>query len=299
MLDLGFLPDVEKLIGKTPPFRQTMLFSATMRGEVIALARTHMRHPVNIRAESSADGQRVPQYHGTVRLPGTRPGQAGVHRPHPAGREPRAHAHLHAHQTAGPAGRRGHDGPRLPGRATARRHGAGGPGEGAQALPRRHRADPGRDGRGGARDRRRGRHPRDQLHLPRRREELRPPHRPDRTRRRVGDRHHVRRLGRPDPLEDHQQGPRAAVRRARRDLLDESPPLPRPRHPVGGQGSGRSPPRSRRGSSSRIARPGTARATRGGLRRSAVGSVVAPNWSPTLQRPRRRSPSGRPRRSSR
>ena len=60
MLDLGFLPDVEKLISKTPLFRQTMLFSATMRGEVITLARTHMRHPVNIRAESSTDGQMVP-----------------------------------------------------------------------------------------------------------------------------------------------------------------------------------------------------------------------------------------------
>lgn len=60
MLNLGFLPDVEKLIGLTPPFRQTMLFSATMAGEVVALARTHMRHPVNVRAESSTDGQMVP-----------------------------------------------------------------------------------------------------------------------------------------------------------------------------------------------------------------------------------------------
>ena len=60
MLDLGFLPDVEKLISKTPLFRQTMLFSATMRGEVVSLARTHMRHPVNIRAESSGESQMVP-----------------------------------------------------------------------------------------------------------------------------------------------------------------------------------------------------------------------------------------------
>jgi superfamily II DNA/RNA helicase len=60
MLDLGFLPDVEKLIARTPAFRQTMLFSATMRGEVVALARTHMRHPVNIRAESSSEAQTVP-----------------------------------------------------------------------------------------------------------------------------------------------------------------------------------------------------------------------------------------------
>ena len=60
MLDLGFLPDVERLIGKTPELRQTMLFSATMRGEVVALARTHMRHPVNIRAESATDSEIVP-----------------------------------------------------------------------------------------------------------------------------------------------------------------------------------------------------------------------------------------------
>jgi superfamily II DNA/RNA helicase len=60
MLDLGFLPDVERLIAKTPELRQTMLFSATMRGEVVTLARTHMRHPVNIRAESSTDTVTVP-----------------------------------------------------------------------------------------------------------------------------------------------------------------------------------------------------------------------------------------------
>ncbi len=60
MLDLGFLPDVERLISKTPELRQTMLFSATMRGEVVTLARTHMRHPINVRAESSTDTQTVP-----------------------------------------------------------------------------------------------------------------------------------------------------------------------------------------------------------------------------------------------
>src|SRR4051812_45443560 len=60
MLDLGFLPDVEKLIAKTPPIRQTMLFSATMPGAIVTLARTHMRHPVNIRAESSYEQATVP-----------------------------------------------------------------------------------------------------------------------------------------------------------------------------------------------------------------------------------------------
>jgi superfamily II DNA/RNA helicase len=51
MLDLGFLPDVERLLRLTPESRQTMLFSATMPGEVVTLARRHMRRPTNIRAE--------------------------------------------------------------------------------------------------------------------------------------------------------------------------------------------------------------------------------------------------------
>ena len=60
MLDLGFLPDVERLLAQTPETRQTMLFSATMPAAIVSLARTHMRHPMNIRAESAADEQTVP-----------------------------------------------------------------------------------------------------------------------------------------------------------------------------------------------------------------------------------------------
>ena len=51
MLDLGFLPDVERIVRRTPAQRQTMLFSATMPGDVVTLARRHMRQPTNIRAE--------------------------------------------------------------------------------------------------------------------------------------------------------------------------------------------------------------------------------------------------------
>ena len=50
MLDLGFLPDVEKLLALTPGSRQTMLFSATMPGAVVALARRYMSQPTHIRA---------------------------------------------------------------------------------------------------------------------------------------------------------------------------------------------------------------------------------------------------------
>ena len=52
MLDLGFLPDVERILQLTPADRQTMLFSATMPGEVVTLARRHLRRPTHVRAET-------------------------------------------------------------------------------------------------------------------------------------------------------------------------------------------------------------------------------------------------------
>lgn len=55
MLDLGFLPDVEKIINFLPAKRQTMLFSATMPGAVIGLARRYMSQPTHIRATSPDD----------------------------------------------------------------------------------------------------------------------------------------------------------------------------------------------------------------------------------------------------
>ncbi|GAB3054874.1 DEAD/DEAH box helicase [Sediminivirga luteola] len=55
MLDLGFLPDVEKIIAAVPPVRQTMLFSATMPGAVITLARRYMTQPTHIRAAEPDD----------------------------------------------------------------------------------------------------------------------------------------------------------------------------------------------------------------------------------------------------
>jgi superfamily II DNA/RNA helicase len=55
MLALGFLPDVEKIINFLPARRQTMLFSATMPGAVIGLARRYMTQPTHIRATSPDD----------------------------------------------------------------------------------------------------------------------------------------------------------------------------------------------------------------------------------------------------
>lgn len=55
MLDLGFLEDVETIMSATPASRHTMLFSATMPGPVVAMARRFMTRPTHIRAQDPTD----------------------------------------------------------------------------------------------------------------------------------------------------------------------------------------------------------------------------------------------------
>lgn len=58
MLDMGFIPDVEKIAAKLPAMRQTLLFSATMLPEIKALAKKFMKFPVEVRVDpamSTAD----------------------------------------------------------------------------------------------------------------------------------------------------------------------------------------------------------------------------------------------------
>ncbi|HWL00772.1 MAG TPA: DEAD/DEAH box helicase, partial [Microbacteriaceae bacterium] len=57
MLDLGFLSDIEKLFAQTPATRHTMLFSATMPGPIVALARRFMNRPIHIRATDPDEGK--------------------------------------------------------------------------------------------------------------------------------------------------------------------------------------------------------------------------------------------------
>ena len=45
MLDMGFAPQINRLVAEMPPYRQTLLFSATMPPEVEALARKYLRKP--------------------------------------------------------------------------------------------------------------------------------------------------------------------------------------------------------------------------------------------------------------
>lgn len=56
MLDLGFLADIEKIFQKVPAIRHTQLFSATMPGPIVALARRFMSNPIHIRATDPDEG---------------------------------------------------------------------------------------------------------------------------------------------------------------------------------------------------------------------------------------------------
>src|ERR1700693_1206527 len=62
MLDLGFAPQLNWLVSEIPPYRQTLLFSATMPPEVEALARKYLRKPVVVqvgrRSEAATTAQR-------------------------------------------------------------------------------------------------------------------------------------------------------------------------------------------------------------------------------------------------
>ena len=55
MLDMGFLPDVERIVSQLPTARQTMLFSATMPGQIVNLARRYMTQPTHLRAADMGD----------------------------------------------------------------------------------------------------------------------------------------------------------------------------------------------------------------------------------------------------
>jgi len=55
MLDLGFAPDIERLFAYTPAHRQTLLFSATMPGTIVTMARKYQNRAVHIRTNDPED----------------------------------------------------------------------------------------------------------------------------------------------------------------------------------------------------------------------------------------------------
>ena len=56
MLDMGFAPQINRIVAQMPPYRQTLLFSATMPPEVEALARKYLRKPVVVQVGRAVRG---------------------------------------------------------------------------------------------------------------------------------------------------------------------------------------------------------------------------------------------------
>jgi ATP-dependent RNA helicase RhlE len=54
MLDMGFLPDIRRILRHIPSHRQTLLFSATMPPPIAQLAREMMKNPVSINVEQQS-----------------------------------------------------------------------------------------------------------------------------------------------------------------------------------------------------------------------------------------------------
>ena len=59
MLDMGFLPDIKKIISHIPRSRQTLLFSATMPGSIRKLANDILQAPVTVQVDHSAPANTV------------------------------------------------------------------------------------------------------------------------------------------------------------------------------------------------------------------------------------------------
>jgi superfamily II DNA/RNA helicase len=61
MLDMGFIPDIERIVSECNDDRQTLLFSATMPSEIVGLGRRYMRSPTFINAETERETSAPPE----------------------------------------------------------------------------------------------------------------------------------------------------------------------------------------------------------------------------------------------
>lgn len=66
MLDMGFLPDVEKIISYIPKKRQTLLFSATINDDIQHITKKHMYNPVKVSVEERVDPSMLEQIYYDV-----------------------------------------------------------------------------------------------------------------------------------------------------------------------------------------------------------------------------------------
>ena len=63
MVDMGFLPDVERIITSTPKTRQTLLFSATTSQDVLYIEKKYMKEPKTVSVEQYIDSSKLRQYY--------------------------------------------------------------------------------------------------------------------------------------------------------------------------------------------------------------------------------------------
>lgn len=66
MLDMGFLPDIRRIIGYLPEKRQSLVFSATMPKEIRQLVQTILRHPVTVHMNHNLPAPRI--RHGRINV---------------------------------------------------------------------------------------------------------------------------------------------------------------------------------------------------------------------------------------
>src|SRR5699024_5492682 len=59
MFDMGFLPDIRRILAKLPRARQTLLFSATMPEDIRRLAREILDEPVTVEIAHTAPAETV------------------------------------------------------------------------------------------------------------------------------------------------------------------------------------------------------------------------------------------------
>jgi superfamily II DNA/RNA helicase len=66
MVDMGFLPDVEKIMSHLPKRRQTLLFSATMSPDIDYVSKKYLTHPKLVTVKSYVDASKLKQIYYDV-----------------------------------------------------------------------------------------------------------------------------------------------------------------------------------------------------------------------------------------
>ena len=224
MLDMGFIPDIERICKLVPFTRQTLFFTATMPPEIRRITEQFLHNPVQVEVSKPATtvATITQQLVKTGREPHDK--RDTLRRTDPRRRQLQERHHLLQPQARGRAAAPLAGAPRLQRRSAARRPGPVGAHRRARCVPQRRGQAADRLRRRRPRPRHSRRQPRLQFRRAASRRRLRPPHRPHRPRRQDRHRHHHRRPGR-------RQG-------GRRDREAD-----RPEHSVGRAGRSAPPPR--------------------------------------------------------